>query len=206
MYVPDWRGGVTRTRDGRLAADLAGPQPAVELRPNGIAITCSMARSCSPTSRDAGGVWELRRDGALASLSDGDRAQSLTPSQLRRARRRSHVDFRQHVADAPAGRPGGQTSRTGSSCLSIAKGARIVADGLHYTNEVRPDPSGTWMYVVETFGRRLSRRRIAPNGDLAESERSWSRSETGISPRARLRSEGADLDYQPRQQPSAALR
>jgi hypothetical protein len=50
------------------------------------------------------------------------------------------------------------------------KGARIVADGLHYTNEVRPDPSGAWLYVVETFGRRLSRFRIAANGDLTARE------------------------------------
>jgi SMP-30/Gluconolactonase/LRE-like region len=50
------------------------------------------------------------------------------------------------------------------------KGARIVADGLHYTNEVRPDPSGTWLYAVETFGRRLTRFRIAVNADLSESE------------------------------------
>jgi sugar lactone lactonase YvrE len=38
-----------------------------------------------------------------------------------------------------------------------ASGPRIVADGLHYTNEVRPDPTGTWLYVVETFGRRVRR-------------------------------------------------
>jgi hypothetical protein len=58
----------------------------------------------------------------------------------------------------------------GSIVLLDCKGARIVADGLHYTNEVRPDPSGTWLYVVETFGRRLSRFRIAANGDLTERE------------------------------------
>jgi sugar lactone lactonase YvrE len=36
-------------------------------------------------------------------------------------------------------------------------GARIVADGLGYTNEVQLDPSGERLYVNETFGRRLSR-------------------------------------------------
>lgn len=34
---------------------------------------------------------------------------------------------------------------------------RIVADGIGFTNECRVDPTGTWLYVNETFGRRLSR-------------------------------------------------
>lgn len=35
--------------------------------------------------------------------------------------------------------------------------ARIVADGIGFTNECRVDPSGRWLYVNETYGRRLSR-------------------------------------------------
>jgi sugar lactone lactonase YvrE len=49
-------------------------------------------------------------------------------------------------------------------------GARIVADGLQYTNEVRPDPSGRWLYVVETFGRRLTRFPLAGDGSLGARE------------------------------------
>ncbi|MGH8639098.1 MAG: SMP-30/gluconolactonase/LRE family protein, partial [Burkholderiales bacterium] len=47
-----------------------------------------------------------------------------------------------------------------------ATGARIVAEGLQYTNEVRTDPTGAWLYVVETFGRRLTRFRIGADGHL----------------------------------------
>jgi hypothetical protein len=50
------------------------------------------------------------------------------------------------------------------------RGPRIVADGLHYTNEVRPDPSGRWLYVVETFGRRLRRFPIADDAALGAPE------------------------------------
>ena len=46
------------------------------------------------------------------------------------------------------------------------KGARIVADGLGYTNECQVDPSGQWLYVNETFSRRLSRFPIASDGSL----------------------------------------
>jgi sugar lactone lactonase YvrE len=50
------------------------------------------------------------------------------------------------------------------------RGARIVADRLHYTNEVRVDPSGNWLYVIETFGRRLTRFRIGKDGSLSSRE------------------------------------
>jgi streptogramin lyase len=49
-------------------------------------------------------------------------------------------------------------------------GPRIVAEGLTYTNEVRPDPTGTWLYVVETFGRRVSRFPIRAGASLGYRE------------------------------------
>lgn len=44
------------------------------------------------------------------------------------------------------------------------KGPRIVADGLHYTNEARTDPTGQFIYVMETFGCRLIRYPIIAGG------------------------------------------
>ena len=44
--------------------------------------------------------------------------------------------------------------------------ARIVADGLHYTNECRIDATGRWLYVNETFGRRTPRFALHDNGSL----------------------------------------
>jgi len=49
-------------------------------------------------------------------------------------------------------------------------GARIVADGLGYTNEIQLDDSGSWLYVNETFGRRLSRFRVGKQGSLSGKE------------------------------------
>jgi sugar lactone lactonase YvrE len=54
--------------------------------------------------------------------------------------------------------------------LIDADGARVVADGLRYTNEVRPDPTGRWLYIVETFGRRVSRCPIEARGALGTRE------------------------------------
>jgi hypothetical protein len=54
--------------------------------------------------------------------------------------------------------------------LADAKGARIVADGIGYTNEAIVSPDGVWLYVNETFGRRLSRLPIRPDGSLGAKE------------------------------------
>ncbi|MFY0681448.1 MAG: SMP-30/gluconolactonase/LRE family protein [Thalassovita sp.] len=46
----------------------------------------------------------------------------------------------------------------------IEKGqAQIVVDGLHYTNEVRPDLANGWLYVSETFSQKISRFAISPD-------------------------------------------
>ena len=46
-------------------------------------------------------------------------------------------------------------------------GARIVAGGLAYTNECHVDPSGQWLWVNETFGRRITPLCRSPSTALA---------------------------------------
>lgn len=47
---------------------------------------------------------------------------------------------------------------------------RVVADGLHFTNEIRFDAREEWLYAVETCGRRITRFRAAPDGSLSDRE------------------------------------
>jgi len=49
-------------------------------------------------------------------------------------------------------------------------GSRIVADGIGYANEVQLDASGEWLYVNETFGRKLTRFRVGKDGGLSGKE------------------------------------
>jgi gluconolactonase len=51
-------------------------------------------------------------------------------------------------------------SRDGYIALIDGQGARIVADGLCGTNELRFDPSGEWLYVAETTARHVTRFRV----------------------------------------------
>jgi gluconolactonase len=48
--------------------------------------------------------------------------------------------------------------------------ARIVADDLHLTNEIKVHPSGQYLYGVETLGKRIFRFPIGANGDLGRKE------------------------------------
>lgn len=51
--------------------------------------------------------------------------------------------------------------------LLIEEGrARIVADELHLTNEIKVHPNGQYLYGVETLGKRVFRFPITPSGDL----------------------------------------
>lgn len=50
------------------------------------------------------------------------------------------------------------------------RGTEIVADGLHFTNEVRFDAKEEYLYLVETTGGRILRYRADQNGDLHDKE------------------------------------
>lgn len=50
------------------------------------------------------------------------------------------------------------------------KGARIVADGFYFTNEIRLDAAEEWLYVAETTAKRVTRLRVHADGSLTDRE------------------------------------
>lgn len=62
------------------------------------------------------------------------------------------------------------TLADGYICLIDERGARIVADGFHFTNEIRLDADEQWLYVAETTARRVTRLRVLPDGSLTDRE------------------------------------
>lgn len=63
-----------------------------------------------------------------------------------------------------------EPARDGHVILIDAAGARIVAEGLDLTNEVKVSPDGGHLVVVETFGRRIVRYPILESGALGPRE------------------------------------
>lgn len=62
------------------------------------------------------------------------------------------------------------TLADGSIILIDDKGARVVADGFRFTNEIRLDAREQWLYVAETTGKRITRLRVQPDGSLVDRE------------------------------------
>ncbi|HUD92961.1 SMP-30/gluconolactonase/LRE family protein [Sphingobium sp.] len=58
----------------------------------------------------------------------------------------------------------------GALLLIDDRGARIVADGFHFTNEIRLDANEEWIYVAETTAKRITRLRIRGDGSLCDRE------------------------------------
>ncbi|WP_322057060.1 SMP-30/gluconolactonase/LRE family protein [Paraburkholderia sp. J63] len=70
--------------------------------------------------------------------------------------------------------PWTDAQRTGLADGYIAlldeRGLRIVADGFHFTNEIRFDARHEWLYVAETTAKRVTRLRVQPDGNLTDRE------------------------------------
>lgn len=60
--------------------------------------------------------------------------------------------------------------RDGFVALADEKGLRIVADGFHFTNEIKLDAKEEWLYVVETCGMKITRLRVGEDGSLSDRE------------------------------------
>jgi sugar lactone lactonase YvrE len=169
LFVSDRRGGVTRIApDGRTETFLPKPGSLdVTLHPNGIALERAGSFLIAHLADDFGGVFRLFRDGRVEKvlteidgvtlpavnfvLVDAQERIWVTISTRRQPR---GVSYRADIAD-------------GFVILIDKRGARIVADDIGFTNEVRLDPSERELTVVETFARRLIRFDIAPDGSLS---------------------------------------
>lgn len=169
VFVPEWPGGVTvvcadgRTRTWRAAS------PTIDLRPNGIALAADGSFLVANLG-DAGGVWRLHRSGVLAPILVEVDGISLPPANFVTVDEQGRTWISVSTRLAPRQQAWRADVADGFVVLIDASGPRIVADGLRYTNEVRPDPTGTWLYVVETFGRTVRRFPIRAGATLGSAE------------------------------------
>jgi sugar lactone lactonase YvrE len=172
VITADWTdgGGISLVgQDGMVSRILAKDAPR-QMRPNGIALEPGGSVLLADLGVDDGGVWRLHSDGHVEPvvvdvaghvlpptnfvLRDTDERLWITVSTRRRPRSNA---YRSNVAD-------------GFIVLFKAGKARIVADDLGYTNECALSPDGAYLYVNETFARRLSRFPLHINGDLGKKE------------------------------------
>ncbi|MCE3250062.1 MAG: hypothetical protein K0R41_3887 [Geminicoccaceae bacterium] len=167
VFVSDRRGGITRLRaDG--GQELISGRGAAGFLPNGFSLLPDRSFAIANLGPE-GGAWRMMPDGVLipevlevegmrlpatnfvhADHPAGELRLWISVSTRQVPREQA---FRREVAD-------------GYIVVKDSKGARIVADGLGFTNENKIDPSGHFLYVNETMARRLSRFPILDGGSL----------------------------------------
>lgn len=175
VWAADARGGVMRIRpDGSqqlitqvqhsrfdLDADPAASLLTGTL-PNGLAFDANGDILIANFGTDR--LERMQRDGVttvICSEIDGAPLGKVN-FVLRDRRGRLWVTISTHIN--PWSNAISRSVRDGAIMLIDGQGARIVADGLAFANEIRLDPAEDWLYVAETTARRVSRFRVTSAG------------------------------------------
>jgi sugar lactone lactonase YvrE len=155
VFVSDWRGGVMRIRPDGTQQLIKGDRP---IKTNGFAILPDRSFLLAHLDEREGGVWRLTLEGRLAPV-----LEDLPPTNFVFVHgERTYVTVSTRLVPRTQARKPGYAD--GFIVCIDARGTRVVAEGLGFTNECKADPSGKWLYVNETFGKRLSRFRITRDG------------------------------------------
>ena len=171
LYTADWRGGVAQTHaDGRQTLYTGRLPEGRPLRPNGIALRQDGSFLLADLGETAGGVFALTRAGALTPFLERVDGVDLPPTNFVAEDTAGRVWVTVSTRRQPRAAAYRNDVADGFIVVVDARGARIVADGLGYTNEALVAPDGHWLYVNETFGRRTSRYRIDPGAELSGRE------------------------------------
>ncbi len=169
VFVPEWPGGVTVVHSDGRTHTWRAVSPAVDLRPNGIAVEAGGSFLIANLGDD-GGVWRLDRSGLLSPVLTEVDGVPLPPAHFVTIDQQDRIWISISTRLVPRQQAWREDVADGFVVLIDAAGPRIVADGLRYANEVRPDPTGKWLYVVETFGRRVRRFPLRPQVTLGAAE------------------------------------
>lgn len=172
LFVSDWvgEGGVAVIDGhGRVRRIEARGAPR-GMRPNGIALEPGGSLLLADLGAEEGGVFRLHPDGQVEPVVTELAGQAFPPTNFvhrdHEARLWITVSTRRKPRDLGY-RP---DVDDGFIVLFDRRGARIVADDLGYTNECHISPDGDYLYVNETFTRRLSRFPLHADGSLGNKE------------------------------------
>lgn len=183
LWTADARGGVVHIApDGRqtliaqqntAALNGATARSAESLimggtLPNGLAFDRDGNIVIANFGTDA--IELMTRTGESRTLFDRIDGQPMGKMNFVLTDRKGRIWFTVTTRQVPWTKSINERTADGYVGLIDETGVRIVADGFVGTNEIRFDANEEWLYVVETNARRISRLRVAPNGDLSHRE------------------------------------
>ena len=168
LFMPDKRGGISTVgADGSTRLLRAKNAPPGFL-PNGFAVLPD--RSFLIADLGNGGVWHMSAQGLLTPRLMEVDGRPLEPTNFVGIDSASRTWISVSTRKVPREQSMRKGHADGYIILLDDKGARIVAEGIGFTNEVIVDPSGDWLYVNETIARCTSRFPIRPDGSLGPRE------------------------------------
>lgn len=173
LFTCDLRGVVVQSRPSGEAR-VYGSSDSVRngLKSNGFALLPDRSFLFANLG-ESGGVWSLASNGEVRPFLqevDGEQIPSTNFVHRDDCGRIWVCVSTRHPTSHHYEHRLSSTQDDGYIALVDEKGARIVADGLVWTNECRVSPSGSHLYVNETMGRRLTRYAIGADGFLSARE------------------------------------
>jgi gluconolactonase len=189
LWAADARGGVTRIgadgqqrfigqrTDERFATAAQASIHDVEAKytqgtlPNGLAFAANGDVLIANFGTDR--LEVMTRDGQTRTLHDQIDGQPIGKVNfvLRDSKDRIWLTVSTRVNPWTAA--ASSRVRDGYIAVVDAHGLHVVADGFHFTNEIRFDAREEWLYIVETTGPHISRMRVVESArgvGLAERE------------------------------------
>lgn len=176
LWAADARGGVTRIApdgsqrfigqraDERFASAATDSAEAFEAKytqgtlPNGLAFAADGSLLIANFGTDC--LEIMGRDGRTRTLHDRIDGQPIGKVNfvLRDSKGRIWLTVSTRVN--PWTRAAASRVRDGYVAVVDEHGLRVVADGFHFTNEIRFDAREEFLYIVETTGPHISRMRV----------------------------------------------
>ncbi len=172
VFAADWgeSGGVSVIAPCGTVGFVRAVNPPRSLRPNGIALEPGGTFLLADLGVEFGGVWRLHVDGHVEPVVMECAGVALPPTNFVYRDGRSRLWITLSTRKVPRDLAYCSDVADGYVLLHDRRGTRIVADNLGYTNECCLSPDEDFLYVNETFARRLSRFRVRQDGGLGERE------------------------------------
>ena len=125
--------------------------------PNGIALAPSGKVIFADLGAQMGGLFSLSSSGNIEPVLTEVQGQALPPTNFLMVDELGVLWFTVSTTRVPRSLAWNHEVSDGFIGVMDADGARIVADGLGYTNELAFSPNRRWLYVNETYAQRVSR-------------------------------------------------
>ena len=165
LFMPDKRGGIAVVRANGKTELIKAKNGPEGFLPNGFAVMPDRSFLIADLGPE-GGVWHMALDGTMTPRLMEIDGRHLEPTNFVGLDAKGRIWVSVSTKLIPREQSMKKGHADGYLILIDDKGARVVADGIGFTNEAIVDPSGEWLYVNETIARRTSRYPIRSDGSL----------------------------------------